>query len=85
MNRMLAATSGELVGRRAKGGAHRALIKLTHGTREPDVAHGQAGATDGVDRIVEGVIAVRVEMLERPEQPVLEAPAHALRARRALC
>ena len=74
---------GVLIGG-AEGGAHQAIIKLTCGTRGTDVAHGQASATDGVDRIIEGVIAVRVEVLERPEVSVLEAPAHALYVRRAL-
>ena len=76
--------AGVLIGGRAEGGAHRAIIKLTRETCGTDVSHGYAGATDGVDRIVEGVIAVRVEELERPEVTVLEAPAHALQVELAL-
>ena len=49
-----------------------------------NIADGHAGATDSVEGVVEGVIAVRAKELERPEVPVLEASAHALHVERAL-
>ena len=51
------------------------IIKLTRGTRGTDVADGQVGATDSVECVAEGVIAVLAEELERLEVPVLEAPS----------
>ena len=55
---------GVFIGGRAEGGTHRAIIELTRGTRETDVADSLAGKTDIVECVVEGAIAVRAEELE---------------------